>query len=103
MDIQTRCIHTFVEIGGAAEAGSGFNMDGSDAAGVGVWRFADERASDAFRWREEGEPICILLLLVVVEGVAESARFLGCECECECGGCGLREGNFEFTVGEEDP
>jgi hypothetical protein len=35
---------------------------------------------------------------LLTEGLEESAPFLGCEC-----GCGLREGNFEFTVGEEDP
>lgn len=45
-------IHTFDE-----EAGSGFNNDGREGAGVGVWRLVDEMVSSAVRLcREGGEP-----------------------------------------------
>jgi hypothetical protein len=85
--------HTVDELAGAADAGSGFRIEGSEAAGVGVWRFADN-ASEGALWREGGESICGLL----VEAAMESVPFLGCEC-----GCVLRDGNLEFTLGEEDP
>jgi len=86
--------HTVDELAGAADAGSGFSIEGSEAAGVGVWRFVDDSTSKGALWREGGESICGLL----VEAAAESVPFLGCEC-----GCGLRDGNLEFTLGEEDP
>lgn len=67
----TRYILTFDEAAGV-EVGSGFSMDGNEAAGVEVWRLVDERESDGIRWRAEGDAMRKPLFI-------ESTPFLGCE------------------------
>lgn len=67
----TRDILTFDEAAGV-EMGSGLSMDGNEAAGVEVWRLADERESDGFRWRAEGDAVRRPLFIA-------SMPFLGCE------------------------
>jgi hypothetical protein len=61
------------EADGVQVTGSGFRMDGNDGAGVeDVCRFVDERESDGFRWREEGDSIRAMWLA--------SVPFFECEC-----------------------
>lgn len=66
--------HTLDEADGVEVVGSGFRIDGNEGAGVDdVCLFVDERDSDGFRWREEGESVRVMLLL--------SAPFFECECK----------------------
>lgn len=73
-----------VAVGVSAGAGSGFNIEGSEGAGVGVWRLAAE-PSDGARRREGGDAR-FRALLVGLGGSVLPPRppCLGCECECEC-------------------